>query len=175
MAASPHLTLEHQANAFRLRDNYHERIRREKDWDQEMWISKYDMHVLNFDTPQKSRYRSIITTVLLLLCIPFFFYHLAPSFTNASDELISSIATRLRGEPSRAEYCTKEVGDAQCCALYLDATPCIDECRKQHVDRVTFTLTKEYDECADTCLVAYSAACQQMKDNNLLEATNNGS
>ncbi|KAF2026436.1 hypothetical protein EK21DRAFT_74216 [Setomelanomma holmii] len=134
------------------------------------------MRVLNFSTPQKSRYRPVITTFLLLLCIPIFFYHLVPSFTHATDDFMASITTRIRGQKtSRGEFCTKKIGDAQCCNLYLDASPCIDECRKQHVDRVSYILTKEYDQCADRCLATYNSVCQRADNGKSLEGTKKGS
>jgi hypothetical protein len=44
------------------------------------------------------------------------------------------------------------IGDGQCCALFMKAAPCVEECRKQFVDREMFTLTLEYEECSETCL-----------------------
>jgi hypothetical protein len=121
-------------------------------------MGKSEMGILNFPgtTASTSRYRSILITVLFVLCIPIFFYQLIPSFTHASDAFISDLATRIR---SQASFCTKDVGDAQCCAMYLTAAPCVDECRKQYVNRITYKLTLEYEECADVCLVEYSGAC----------------
>jgi hypothetical protein len=121
-------------------------------------MSKSEMRMLNFPTrtASTSHYRRIFITLLFVLCIPIFFYQLVPSFTHASDAFIADLATRIRGQ---ASFCTKDLGDAQCCALYLSAAPCVDECRKQHVSRVTYKLTLEYEECADICLVEFSGAC----------------
>lgn len=91
--------------------------------------------------------RSILVIFLFILCIPTFLYRLVPAFTRSTNVLIDSVVDHLR-----ASHCTSEIGDAHCCALFMEATPCVDECRKQFVDRETFTLTMEYDECADTCL-----------------------
>jgi hypothetical protein len=105
------------------------------------------MRVLKFPTPSTAphRYRSIIISLLLLLCIPIFVYHIVPGFTRATDELLEDLATRIRGDG----FCTKEVGSRQCCALFLEAAPCVDECRKKYVDRETWMLTREYEECAE--------------------------
>jgi hypothetical protein len=138
-------------------------------------MSKSEMHILNFPTPATSRYRPIITTLLLVLCVPFFFYHLVPSFTHATDDFMSVLAMQLRGQASRADFCTSEVGSTHCCALFLDATPCVDECRKQHVNRVTFNLTKEYEECADQCMARYDNACQRAENGNPFAGTRKGS
>jgi hypothetical protein len=118
-----------------------------------------EMRVLNFKSTSTPRYRIILATCLFVLCIPIFFYRLVPSFTHASDAFIADVTSRIRAQSSSGGFCTKEIGNAQCCALYLAASPCVDECMKQHVDRLTFTLTQEYDECADTCLATYSETC----------------
>jgi hypothetical protein len=122
-------------------------------------MGEHTMPVLNFPNHRStlSRNHSIIASVLLVLCIPIFIYHLVPTFTHATDDFVTVITTKLRGQSSQ---CTSEVGSAYCCTLFLDATPCIDACRKQHVNRVTWVLTKEYDECADTCLAKYDASCK---------------
>ena len=89
-------------------------------------------------TPRYSpRYRSVVTTLLILLCIPIFFYHLIPRYTSATDGIISSLAHKLHPAGTTSSFCTKEVGSLQCCALYLAAAPCQDECRKNHMDRET--------------------------------------
>lgn len=82
-----------------------------------------------------------------MLCVPIFLYQLVPAFTQSTDNLITIVIDHFR-----EGHCTTDIGDAQCCALYMEATPCVDECRKRFVDRETFTLTLEYDECADTCM-----------------------
>lgn len=108
------------------------------------------------------RYRSILPLLLIILCIPIFFYHLAPKYTSATDTLIHSLTSSLGLRPQEAtgSFCTKEVGSPRCCAVYLEAEPCVEECRKQHVDRETFAVTKEYDECADVCLATYNGLCK---------------
>jgi hypothetical protein len=107
------------------------------------------------------RYRSILPTLLVLLCIPIFFYHLIPKYTSATDSIISSLVHTLHpsSQPT-STFCTKEIGSPRCCALYLEAAPCVEECRKQHMDRQTFAVTKEYDECAEVCLVKYTGICK---------------
>lgn len=127
-----------------------------------LWRDKgtSDMHVLPFNSPASSRYRPVITTLLLVLCIPIFFYHIVPTVTSTTDDFMYILATRLRGPSSRAALCTSEVGSAYCCDLFLNAAPCVDECRKQHLNRVTYVITKEYDVCADKCLASYTAACK---------------
>jgi hypothetical protein len=118
---------------------------------------KSEMCAFNFPRPTTAtyRYRSIITSLLLLLCIPVFVYHIAPGFTSATDEFVEDLAARLRGEG----FCTKTVGSRRCCALFLEAAPCVDECRKNYVDRVTWTLTREYEECAERCERGYRRVC----------------
>lgn len=119
------------------------------------------MRVFTSTTQAFARHRLILAALLSFLCIPIFFYHLVPSFTQASDQAVSSLAGNLLGQNWRGSFCTKEVGDARCCTIYLDAAPCIDECRQRHVSRVSYALTEEYDECADACLVKYNQACRR--------------
>lgn len=125
-------------------------------------MGKHEMRTLNFHSraTSSSHHRPILASILFVLCIPIFFYHLVPSCRSASDAFISDITTRIRSQTSKGSFCTQDIGDAQCCTLYIAAAPCVDECRKQHVDRATFTLTKEYEECADVCLAAYTAICR---------------
>jgi hypothetical protein len=156
-AVFPHKT----SNATRLQTYIPSRTRQGRTEERDITATKMgksEMRILNFPKPaaSPSRYRRILVTLLFVLCIPIFFYQLVPSFTHASDAFIADLATRIR---SQASFCTKDVGDAQCCALYLTAAPCVDECRKQHVNRVTYKLTLEYEECADRCLGEYNGAC----------------
>lgn len=113
---------------------------------------KRDMYILIRPYSTLSRSRSILVIFLFILCIPIFLYQLVPAFTQSADTLIDSVVDHLR-----ASHCTAEIGDIRCCALFMEATPCVDECRKQFVDRETFTLTTEYDECADTCLRSWES------------------
>ncbi|KAH7380284.1 hypothetical protein DE146DRAFT_761016 [Phaeosphaeria sp. MPI-PUGE-AT-0046c] len=119
------------------------------------------MHYLNFPptprTSTASRFQRILAAFLLVLCIPIAIYQVVPRFTHATDEIVDSIVEHIRG----SDMCASQIGNAHCCAIFLDAAPCVDECRKQHVDRATYVLTKEYDECADTCLMKYNSECQQ--------------
>jgi len=118
---------------------------------------------MRFATPSNSkyapRYRAIFTTLLFVLCGLFFFYQLVPSFTHTTDRVVASLTSHLRTQPPGSDLCTSQVGNAQCCSLYLDAAPCVDECRNQHVDRETLSLTLEYDKCASECLAQYNAVC----------------
>ena len=104
------------------------------------------------------RYQRILTILLVIFCIPITFYHLVPLFTHATNNAVNSLASKLI-QTSRGNQCTKDIGDATCCTLYLDAAPCQDECRKQYVDRETLSLTLAYDQCAEECLVSYNRAC----------------
>jgi hypothetical protein len=106
------------------------------------------------------RYRAILPTLLFLLCIPIFFYQLVPRFTHATDGIILSLTNGLHPQ-STSTFCTKQVGTPHCCAVYLAAAPCLDECTKQHMDRVTFSITAQYDDCADECLVEYNGTCKK--------------
>ena len=104
------------------------------------------------------RNRPVVTLILLVICVPTFLYHMLPSLTFAIEDLISS---HLSSAPRPGStFCTKEVGNAECCAIYLAAQPCTDECRKLYVDRETMTLTAQYDDCVDQCLVRYNGVCK---------------
>ncbi|KAF2628519.1 hypothetical protein BU25DRAFT_339285 [Macroventuria anomochaeta] len=105
------------------------------------------MYTVSRPYSTRSRSRSILIILLFILCVPIFLYQLIPAFTQSTDTLIEKLVTHFQESP-----CTSDIGDAQCCALFMKATPCVEECRKQFVDRETFTLTLEYDQCADTCL-----------------------
>jgi hypothetical protein len=106
-----------------------------------------------------SRSRPIIIAILALLCIPVFVYKLFPSYTHATDKLVGNVVSHFHHPVAESGFCTKEVGSPACCAMFLDAAPCLDECRNNHVDRETLVLTHEYDECADVCLSAYTKTC----------------
>jgi hypothetical protein len=154
---SPHLTISGQLPHQSLRRRVSDRQSNKSARDREM-MGKNAMPVLNFPKRHAthSRCRFVTSAILLILCIPIFLYHLVPTFTHATDDIMITFTTRLRGQSSQ---CTSEVGSAFCCTLFLNAAPCVDECRKIHVDRVTWMLTKEYDECADTCLATYQGSC----------------
>jgi hypothetical protein len=137
-------------------------------------MDKSAMHVLSFSKPALSRYRPVITTLLIVLCIPLFFYHLVPTFTHATDGFMSVLVVRLRDQASRADFCTSEVGSAHCCGLFLDASPCTDDCRKQHVDKVTYALTQEYEDCADKCLAQYNTICKRADNGSPFASAGHG-
>jgi hypothetical protein len=101
------------------------------------------------------RYRPLLT-ILFLLCIPIFIYQLIPTFTHTTDTAIDALLSKIR---TPASFCTKDIGDAHCCELYLAAAPCQDECRNRHVDRETLVLTAQYDDCASGCLASYEKIC----------------
>jgi hypothetical protein len=168
-AVSPHMTSELHPDALTYRKSTQPFSRTERDSEANM--GKADAHVLKFKTSAPSRTRPILAAILLVLCVPIFFYHLVPSFTHATDDFLSVLTMQLRGQASRADFCTSEVGSTHCCSLFLDAAPCLDECRKQYVDKVAYMLTKEYDECSDKCLVHYNAACQRPDNGNPFAAT----
>ncbi|KAF2740218.1 hypothetical protein EJ04DRAFT_237724 [Polyplosphaeria fusca] len=99
---------------------------------------------------------------LLLLLLVFgalALYHLTPYWSPTVDFISSSIASRLQSAALSSTFCTKEIGKGICCELHLGAEPCLDECRNAYMDRETFQITKDYDECADRCLVMYEDAC----------------
>jgi hypothetical protein len=106
-----------------------------------------------------SRSRSIFIAILALLCIPVFLYQLFPSYTHTTEKLVGNVVSHFHHPVAESSSCTKEVGSPTCCAMFLDAAPCVDECRNTHVDRETLVLTYEYDECADVCLSAYTKTC----------------
>ncbi|KAF1927609.1 uncharacterized protein M421DRAFT_171241 [Didymella exigua CBS 183.55] len=115
-------------------------------------MPKADMYTIIRPRSTRSRPRSVLVFLLFVLCVPIFLYQLVPTFTQSTDALIEKVIAHFREQP-----CTTDMGDAHCCALYMKATPCVEECRKQHVDRETFTLTLEYDECANTCLRSWES------------------
>jgi hypothetical protein len=100
-----------------------------------------------------------VLVVLLCLALTVTYYKVIPSFSSTTDYIVSSIESSLQSSPSSSSFCTKEIGEVVCCDLHLGAEPCLDECRKTFVDRQTFQLTKEYEECADQCLTMYHATC----------------
>ncbi|KAH4347144.1 hypothetical protein HBH98_102650 [Parastagonospora nodorum] len=159
VAISPTRTTERLPNTLKYSVFYPPRVTKGRD---SLLTNKRksDMHILHSSNPASSRHRPAITTLLLVLCVPIFFYHIVPTFTHTTDDFMSILAVRLRGPSSRAALCTSEVGSAYCCDLFLNASPCVDECRKQHLDRVTYMITEEYDVCADKCLVHYITACR---------------
>jgi hypothetical protein len=159
IAISPTRTTEQLPNTLKYPIFFAPRVATGRD---SLWRNKrkFDMHILHFSNPASSRHRPAIAILLLVLCIPTFFYHIVPTFTHTIDDFMSILAMRLRGPSSRAALCTSEVGSAHCCDLFLQASPCVDECRKQHLDRVTYMITEEYDVCADKCLVHYTTACE---------------
>lgn len=122
-----------------------EQLRRLLPKQQEM--SKGGMYTLGRPFSTRSRSWSILTVFLFILCVPVFLYQLVPAFTQSTDTLIDKIVAHFWETP-----CSPDIGDGQCCALFVKATPCVEECRKRFVDRERFTLTLEYEECADTCL-----------------------
>lgn len=124
-------------------------------------MGKLEMHLTlpTFASPPpsrpKSRYRPILLALLTLICIPTILYRLAP---QVSDAFITNLATSIRAQSSPS-LCTKAIGTPHCCALFLDASPCVDECRKQHLDRATYALTEAYEVCEGVCLEGYEGEC----------------
>jgi hypothetical protein len=112
----------------------------------------------------KPRYRPLLTALLLILFIPSMLYHLVPPVSRATDNALTSLTSSLSLLHQTSTHCTKDIGNAQCCTTYLAATPCLDECRKQHVDRETLRLTEAYEGCAERCLGEYDDACTREKD-----------
>ncbi|KAF2678638.1 hypothetical protein K458DRAFT_408702 [Lentithecium fluviatile CBS 122367] len=98
--------------------------------------------------------RPFLPVFLLFLGTLAMLYQFVPLIT-------SSLSTSLRNLPipHLSSSCTKDIGDGLCCDLFLGAEPCIEQCREKFVDRETWTLTNEYDECADRCLVVYKGSC----------------
>lgn len=138
-------------------------------------MSKYEMRIPTRPTCRYTPcYRPIITALLVMLCVPMIFYRLVPSFTAATDNVLYQLSDQVLGQTSRGDFCTREIGDRQCCMLYLDASPCLDECRKTHVDRETLHLTLEYDQCAEQCLVRYTDRCMSAESGNPLDGHRRG-
>jgi hypothetical protein len=108
------------------------------------------------------RYRPLLTALLLILFIPRILYHLVLPFSRATDNALTSLTSSLSLLHQTSTHCTKDIGNAQCCATYLAATPCLDECRKQYVDRETLRLTEEYEGCAVRCLGEYDNVCRRL-------------
>lgn len=108
-----------------------------------------------------------VLVILLCLALATTYYKVIPHFSKTADYIVSSIESSLQSSLSSPSFCTKEIGEGVCCDLHLGAEPCLDECRKAFMDRQTFQLTQEYEECADQCLVMYRASCG--KENVLKE------
>jgi hypothetical protein len=103
--------------------------------------------------------RPSVLVILLCLALAATYYKVIPYFSSTTDYIVASIESSLQSSLSSPSFCTKEIGEGVCCDLHLGAEPCLDECRKTFMDRQTFQLTKEYEECADQCLVMYRATC----------------
>ncbi|PSN59448.1 hypothetical protein BS50DRAFT_640996 [Corynespora cassiicola Philippines] len=102
-----------------------------------------------------------VTALLVFLGLVAFFFKVLPGYTTATDSILTSLASKLHESISAQSMCTEDVGIGHCCEIYSAAEPCLDECRKNHLDRQTFALTKEYDQCASTCLGVYRATCKK--------------
>jgi hypothetical protein len=127
-------------------------------------IEKVEMrpHTLPTRPTYSPRYRPLLTAFLLILFIPIAFYRLVPPFTRVTDNVFTSLTSSLSLLHQTSTHCTKDIGNAQCCITYLAATPCLDECRKQYVDRETLRLTEEYEGCAERCLGEYDNVCRRL-------------
>lgn len=125
-------------------------------------MSKTEMFTVRRPYSPQSRSRSIVVILLFVLCVPIFLYQLVPWFTHSTDTLIAKVLAHFHEQP-----CMADIGDAQCCSLFMKATPCVEQCRKQYVDRETFTLTLEYDACADTCLRDWEGCNGVQRDYNI--------
>ena len=99
--------------------------------------------------------RSPITILLLILGSLAIVYQLFASFPSLGVSLYESLA--VGSAPGNS--CTKDIGDGRCCILFLKAEPCVEECRREYVDRETFALTEGFDACADRCLLRYKESC----------------
>ncbi|KAF2644112.1 hypothetical protein P280DRAFT_477537 [Massarina eburnea CBS 473.64] len=97
--------------------------------------------------------RSPITILLILLGTLAIFYQLFASFPTLGDSLYSVLPT------SSTPSCIKDIGDHQCCSLFMQAEPCVEECRKVFVDRETQGLTVGFDACSERCLAIYDTRC----------------
>jgi hypothetical protein len=142
-------------------------------------MEKIAMRTISINHPRHTgrhwqRYRLLLTVFLVLICIPIFFYHLVPSFTSLADKTMYNLSDNILGQTSRGEFCTRKIGDRHCCMLYLDASPCVDTCRKDYVDRETLDVTLAYDQCVDQCLVTYNKKCEPKEDGNPLEGKYRG-
>jgi hypothetical protein len=104
--------------------------------------------------------RSPVGVLILLLGITALLYQAIPAFHLSTTHITVTVASVFSKHLSHSSLCTKAVGDSTCCALHLQAEPCLDECRKAFMDRETFEPTREYDECADQCLVVYQSICE---------------
>ncbi|KAF2867771.1 hypothetical protein BDV95DRAFT_610675 [Massariosphaeria phaeospora] len=128
--------------------------------------SAIDSHMWTRDGDMKSTRRPGVAIVAVLLTIIAFYFQGLPYLSPGANLLTPLVRSGLRKAFPPESFCTKEIGEGNCCDLYMAAEPCVDECRKSFVDRQTFQLTKEYDVCADKCLVRYRAACMQVAASN---------
>ncbi|KAF1965919.1 hypothetical protein BU23DRAFT_574428 [Bimuria novae-zelandiae CBS 107.79] len=96
-----------------------------------------------------------VTTFLVALGLLALCYNLLATFPF----ITSSLRTTLEHALPKENFCTKDIGDETCCALFVTAEPCVEQCREEHLDRETFQLTQEYDLCAEKCLADYTMRC----------------
>jgi hypothetical protein len=100
-----------------------------------------------------SRTRPLLPLFLLFLGTLALLSQLLPSLTQSLTPYLASTSS----------HCTSEIGQGLCCDLFMAAEPCVEQCREKHLDRETFTLTNEYDECSDRCYVGYKGSCEGME------------
>lgn len=102
---------------------------------------------------QKSKIFSVILLIVAFLAIV---THLLTSFAipSLSSEFAHTIAAATS---SHAESCTSNVGDSICCALFMEAEPCVEECRREFVDRETREMKLGFGDCEGRCLKTYFA------------------
>jgi hypothetical protein len=142
-AASPHPLTEHN---LRLRNKTQQLSHLEQNHHLEQnKMAKSTAQILNFPPPPHSRFRPLLAAILLLCCIPIAFYQLVPSFTHAADDIVAGIVAHLHDSP-----CATDI-EPRCCTAVLQIQPCVDECRKMYIDRVTWRETSEFDGCVDEC------------------------
>jgi len=113
----------------------------------------------SFTSPPTPTTRMATATTRPLLPIFLLFLGTLALLSQLLPPLTRNLSSQIRQLPHFTSPCTSEIGAGLCCDLFLGAEPCVEQCREKYVDRETFTLTNEYDECADRCLIAYKGSC----------------
>lgn len=124
-------------------------------------------HRLRFYKSKPKSY-ILIPTLFITFALTVFLYHTSPSFHSSADTVINTLSAYIPScfrhstsvTPAKSDLCTKQVGDEVCCALYLEAMPCVDVCRASFVHRDTMKVGEGYSECEEKCLVGYEQKCK---------------
>lgn len=124
-------------------------------------------------TRHASPLRTFRTCILIFFGIFTLLYQFSPLVRTTSNSIFSSLKTTFIDSQVDllGDLCTPDIGRGLCCHLRFEAEPCIDECRKNFMDRQTFRTTAHFDGCATGCLYAYEETCGKRRRAYLREHT----